>query len=159
MSSMDKIYYTYEDIHNFVKTVCYKVRKDNYDPDVIIAVAGGGYIPARILRNEFKKPLIGISMNYYNENDEIQETPNIYQWVQEEHVKGKKILIVDEVDDTRKTLQYIVEKIKVFEPSEIGIVILHNKDKGIQKPVLDGIRYYYAEETDDKWIVYPWDYY
>ena len=61
----------------------------------MIAVAGGGYIPARILRNEFKKPLIGISMNYYNEKDEIQEKANIYQSVREEEVRDKKILIVD----------------------------------------------------------------
>ena len=89
MSSVEKIYYTYEDIHNLVRKVAKKIKDDNYEPDVMVAVAGGGYIPARILRNEFKKPLVGISMNYYNEKDEIQEKANIYQWVTEKEVKIK----------------------------------------------------------------------
>ena len=159
MSSVEKIYYTYEDIHNLVRKVAKKIKDDNYEPDVMVAVAGGGYIPGRILRNEFKKPLVGISMNYYNEKDEIQEKANIYQWVTEEEVRDKKILIVDEVDDTRKTLHYIIENIKQLKPKEIGIAVLNNKMKTKKPFEVDDIRYYCAEENEDKWIVYPWDNY
>ena len=159
MSSIEKIYYTYEDIHNLVRKVAKKIKDDNYQPDVMVAVAGGGYIPARILRNEFKKPLVGISMNYYNEKDEIQEKANIYQWVTEEEVRDKKILIIDEVDDTRKTLHYIIENIKQLQPKEIGIAVLNNKMKTKKPFEVDDIRYYCAEENEDKWIVYPWDNY
>lgn len=155
MTSTEKIYYSYEDIHKFVKRVSQKIRDDNYEPDVLIAIGGGGYIPGRILRNEFKKPIIGITINFYDENDQIQEKPNIHQWVNYNDVKNKKILIVDEVDDTRKTLHYIVDHLKFFEPKEIGVVVLNNK----LKPKLDfeDVRYYSAQETEDKWIVYPWD--
>ena len=33
----------------------------------------------------------------------------ILQWIDKEVIKGKNILIVDEVDDTRKTLSYLIE--------------------------------------------------
>ena len=33
----------------------------------------------------------------------------IIQWVDLDLIKGKNILIVDEVDDTRKTLKYLIE--------------------------------------------------
>ena len=153
----DKIYYTYNDIHNLVKKVCSKIKDDNYEPDLLIAIGGGGYIPARILRNEFNKPLIGISVNYYNEKDEINDNVKIYQWITEEQVKNKKILLIDEVDDTRNTLHFIINKIKSYNPKEIGIAVLNNKIKNKEK--INKVKYYAAENTDDKWIVYPWDRY
>ena len=45
---MDKLYYSYSDIHNLVKQG--SIHLKDFKPDYIIAVAGGGLIPARILR-------------------------------------------------------------------------------------------------------------
>lgn len=157
MESDKKIYYTYENIHSLVKNVAKKIKESNFEPDVLIAIGGGGYIPARILRNEYKKPLIGVSVNYYDENDKIQEKANVYQWIEKKHVKNKNILIIDEVDDTRKTLHFIVKKMKNYKPKEIAIAVLNNKKK--QKESLENVKYFCSEETEDKWIVYPWDYY
>jgi hypoxanthine phosphoribosyltransferase len=92
---------------------------------------------------------------------------------------GKNILIVDEVDDTRATLSYAVqelrkdvdeqEKIYISEhPGEevpetrFGIFVLHNKKKAKTKDLPDESiinegRYWAAAETEDRWIVYPWE--
>ena len=157
MESDKKIYYTYENIHSLVKNVAKKIKTSNFEPDVLIAIGGGGYILGRILRNEYKKPLIGVSVNYYDENDKIQEKVNVFQWIEKKHVKNKNILIIDEVDDTRKTLHFIVEKMRKYKPKEIAIAVLNNKKK--EKEPLENVKYFCSEETEDKWIVYPWDYY
>ena len=50
--SDDKVYFSYAQIH---RTICSLVPKiKEFKPDVIVAIGGGGYIPARMLRTELK---------------------------------------------------------------------------------------------------------
>ena len=44
---MDKLKPSYNDIHNIVKKIADKVTE--FKPDVIIAISGGGLIPARMI--------------------------------------------------------------------------------------------------------------
>ena len=46
---MEKLYYTYDDISNLIKNNINKII--DFNPDYIIAIGGGGLIPARIIRN------------------------------------------------------------------------------------------------------------
>lgn len=73
-------------------------------------------------------------------------------------VRGKRVLIVDEVDDSRATLQYACEELlRRNSPAEICAFVVHNKmreKKGVLPP---GVRYVAAAEVADHWICYPWD--
>ena len=44
-----KIWYTYDDIHKVVKQVAEKVQNSGVKYDAMIAIGGGGFIPARTL--------------------------------------------------------------------------------------------------------------
>lgn len=72
------------------------------------------------------------------------------------YIKDKRVLIVDEVDDTRTTLEYTVKELSNYSCKEIGVFVLHNKDK--KKNELN-VKFYHAGETveGDRWIVYPWE--
>ena len=105
----NKIKYTYNYIHNLVKRGSEYVQAFHFKPDYILCVAGGGMIPSRILRTFIDVPIISLTVSYYDEQNNIRPLPKIIQWVDIELIKGKNILIVDEVDDTRKTLGYLIE--------------------------------------------------
>ncbi|KAH0558747.1 hypothetical protein GP486_004609 [Trichoglossum hirsutum] len=86
---------------------------------------------------------------------------------------GKNILIVDEVDDTRTTLEYAVKELekdvnimqkklgREGEKTQFSIFVLHNKDKpkkgNLPQEMLDGDRYLAARTVGDIWICYPWE--
>ena len=106
------------------QTICSLVpRIKEFNPTVIIAIGGGGFIPARMLRTELKIPILAISLELYDDSTQTAR-PEVkkIQWFDENSdvgskVRGQKILIVDEVDDTRATLQFAVEEvIKCNEP-------------------------------------------
>lgn len=151
---MDKIYYSYQDIHNLVKqgSICLK----DFKPDYIIAVAGGGLIPARILRTFIGVPIISVTISFYNEKNQIMDIPKILQWVDRETLKGKNILIVDEVDDTRKTLSYLVEFFRQ-NSKKLGVFVVNNKIKAKVYKIPDDVLYISCRENTDIWINYPWD--
>ena len=70
---MDKIYYSYQDIHNLVKQSSFALK--NFKPDYIVAVASGGLIPARILRTFINVPIISVTISFYNDKNEIMDIP------------------------------------------------------------------------------------
>ncbi|KAL8995377.1 MAG: hypothetical protein Q9169_004885 [Polycauliona sp. 2 TL-2023] len=85
---------------------------------------------------------------------------------------GRNILIVDEVDDTRTTLEYAVKELQkdvqtaadelgTDEKTQFSIFVLHNKDKTkkghLPQDMLDDGRYLAARTVSDVWICYPWE--
>jgi hypoxanthine phosphoribosyltransferase len=127
---------------------------NDFQPQLIIAIGGGGYVPARILRSFLKQagspniPIQAIGLSLYEQlgNDEVEEPGTKVtrtQWLdmsaigEMENLVGKKILIVDEVDDTRTTLEYAVKELEKDVESarqrmgadapktQFGIFVLH----------------------------------
>ncbi|KAJ1627340.1 phosphoribosyltransferase-like protein [Pavlovales sp. CCMP2436] len=105
-----KTYFSYAQIHEAVSGAAPAILE--WKPDVIVAIGGGGFIPARMLRTEVKIPILAVSLELY---DDATMTANVKvvkkQWFDETSgvgklVRGRRVLVVDEVDDTRATLQY-----------------------------------------------------
>ncbi|KAI1172201.1 phosphoribosyltransferase-like protein [Nemania sp. FL0916] len=191
---VEKVYVTYNDVHKLCQEGAEKILS-TLQPQLMIAIGGGGYVPARILRSFLKKsdgpniPIQAIGLSLYERNSTIGADSGIVdkigtevtrtQWLDfsglggVENLVGKRILIVDEVDDTRTTLQYAVEELqkdvekvskelgRENEKTEFSIFVLHNKDKQ-KKGVLPAgaitdSRYIAARTVGDVWICYPWE--
>jgi hypoxanthine phosphoribosyltransferase len=85
---------------------------------------------------------------------------------------GKRVLIVDEVDDTRKTLQYAASELQKDVDVELlshpeserealqtkfGVFVVHNKKKPKLGALPPDIPYFSAMEISDVWLDYPWE--
>ena len=151
---MNKLNYTYHEIHNMVKEG--SLRLKDFKPDYIVAVAGGGLIPARILRTFINVPIISLTISFYDENNQIMKNPKILQWIDKEVIYGKNILIVDEVDDTRKTLSYLIEFFNQ-NSNKLGVFVVNNKIKEKVYKIPKDVLYISCRENTDIWINYPWD--
>lgn len=127
MSADNKQYISYNNVHQLCQTAAEKIK--NFKPDYIIAIGGGGFIPARILRTFLKEPgtptvrIFAIILSLYedlNTNGDDAEEVGVKitrtQWIDYEQCKldlvGKNVLIVDEVDDTRTTLHYALHELE-----------------------------------------------
>ncbi|CAN8097925.1 unnamed protein product [Discula destructiva] len=185
----EKLYVTYNDVHKLCQESAEYIL-NNHQPQLMIAIGGGGYVPARILRSFLKKPgmpnipiqAIGLSLYEQLSTDNVVEEPGKKvtrtQWLdltslgEMKNLIGKKILIVDEVDDTRTTLEYAVkelekdveaarQKLGVEGKTEFSIFVLHNKDKpkkgSLPQDMIDDGRYMAARTVGDEWICYPWE--
>jgi hypoxanthine phosphoribosyltransferase len=156
----DKFYVSYNTVHKLIKDLANKIKDSNFDPDVIVAIGSGGFIPARIIKTFINRPIYAVGISYYGIDNKHRNHPTKIQWIDEvqEQLKGKKLLLIDEVDDTRTTLAYCVGELLKYKPEEIAVLVLHNKRKEKDVNFPDEIkRYYPAMEIDDIWIKYPWD--
>ncbi|KAI1278158.1 phosphoribosyltransferase-like protein [Xylaria sp. FL0933] len=199
---VEKVYVTYNDVHKLCQEAAPQMLS-TLQPQLMIAIGGGGYVPARILRSFLKKPgspnipiqAIGLSLYEELDNsasgadnggstgtgavDQIGTKVTRTQWLDfsslggMENLVGKRILIVDEVDDTRTTLEYAVKELqkdvqevskklgREGEKTEFSIFVLHNKDKQkkgiLPADAIDDSRYIAARTVGDVWICYPWE--
>ena len=155
-----KYFLSYEHIHLSVKALAERISGSGFDPDLIVAIGTGGFIPARILKTFIKRPILTVGISYYGPDNKPSANPHTIQWIDEVEKKlaGKRVLLVDEVDDSRVTLEYCQRELLQHRPAEIAVAVLHNKKKEKRGKIPGEIRRYFAgEELDDKWICYPWD--
>ncbi|KAI0129938.1 phosphoribosyltransferase-like protein [Xylariales sp. AK1849] len=195
---VEKVYLTYNDVHKLCQESAVKIL-ESFQPQLMIAIGGGGYVPARILRSFLKQPgspnipIQAIGLSLYEQLPETGPTSGATtpggieqighkvlrtQWLdlsslgEMENLIGKRILIVDEVDDTRTTLEYAVkelekdveaarQKLGVEGETQFSIFVLHNKDKKkkgtLPQSMMAQDRYIAARTVSDVWICYPWE--
>ncbi|CAF1264701.1 unnamed protein product [Didymodactylos carnosus] len=190
-SQPNKVYISYNQIHETIRTAVEKSDLiKTFQPTLLLAISAGGFLPTRILRNIIKHyggktlPIQTIGICLYDDDNvdvdfdmrQIRKT----QWLTYDknnqlavNLQGQNILIVDEVDDTRTTLSYVVNELKhdidqqrqektteEWTEPKIGIFVVHNKGKEKRAQLPDEIMknaYFVGKEVGQEWIVYPWD--
>jgi hypothetical protein len=125
-----------------------RIKEDRFKPDVIVGVARGGWIPARILSDLLENAnLANIKAEFYEDVAKTGKKPKITQPVSTD-IRGLKVLVVDDVSDTGLSLSEVKKSLVQEGAGEIKIATLHYKPHSILKPD------YYIEETS-AWIIYP----
>lgn len=137
-------------IYNMLLRLAERIKRDCFRPDVIVGVSRGGWPPARILSDLLENPnLANVRVEFYVGVAETNKEPKLTQPVSVD-VKGKMVLVVDEVADTGKSLRLIKEHLLEKGAVEVRIATIFYKPWSIIVPD------YYAAETS-RWIVFPWE--
>ncbi len=125
-------------------------KVSEFRPDWLVGISRGGLVPVRLLSDYLDNPNVAIvRIEFYKTIGQTKDFPTVSQPIQVD-VKGKKVLIVDDVADTGRSLAVAKEHVKRAGASQVKIATLHNKPKSAVKPD------FYMESTD-AWIVYPWE--
>ncbi|KAI0793893.1 PRTase-like protein [Fomes fomentarius] len=173
---------TYQDVHNLIRESARKIEA--FKPDIIIAI---GFFPARVMRTFLKNaerkgniPIHAIGLSLYESlpgmtAEQIGAEVIRTQWLGPESGKillGRRALIVDEVDDSRKTLHYAVSELQSDVERELALLpeaereakrtkfaifVVHNKLKPKLANLPADIPYFAGEEIEDVWLDYPWE--
>jgi hypothetical protein len=137
-------------IYEMLLNLAEKIRKNNFKPDIIVGVSRGGWPPARVMSDLLDNPnLANVRAEFYLGVAETKGEPTLTQPVSMK-IAGKKVLVVDEVADTGKSLKLVKEHIIEKGATEVKIATVYYKPWSIVKPD------YYERETSN-WIVFPWE--
>jgi hypoxanthine phosphoribosyltransferase len=141
---------SWEQIYEELLHLANRIRENNFKADVIVSVSRGGWPPARIMSDLLENPkLANVRAEFYLGVAKTKGDPVITQPVSTS-VKGKKVLIVDEVADTGKSLRLVKSHLKEQGATEVKIMTIYYKPWSIVVPD------WYAKETS-RWIVFPWE--
>ncbi|MEM2123052.1 MAG: phosphoribosyltransferase [Candidatus Bathyarchaeia archaeon] len=145
---MDYLPIGWEQMYGMCIALAEKIRVEGFNPDLIVGVARGGWIPARILSDLLHNPnLTSIRVEFYEDVGVTGREPRITQQLPIP-VKGLKVLVVDDVSDTGRSLLTVYEHINKEGAESVKTATLHYKPHSIFKPD------FYIDETS-AWIIYP----
>ncbi|OCF61678.1 transferase [Kwoniella mangroviensis CBS 10435] len=134
LTDVEMLRLSYNDIHTAIQKAAAKI-KEEFAPTLFIAIGGGGFIPARILRTQLKTdqdgkkkniPIQAVGLVLYEDMGGVEEKVGTEvvrtQWLDfstlgsnftHGGLLGRHILVVDEVDDTRTTLTYTIRELQI----------------------------------------------
>lgn len=167
----------------------YEKVKEDFVPDVLVAIARGGWLPARILCDRFsypdkfeydsdaKKWKIPMRHPYVFNIGLKRHTSGRMEWFQPlmqeafENLKGKKVLVVDDVLEGGASMSEVVRRVHSAEPEMLGAGILdfkclfpeewkkantRNAAMKLIKALTHEHFYYVNEREVNNWMLYQW---
>ena len=126
------------------------VADDGYHPDIILAVARGGLLPAAAVAYALDvKNLFTMNVEFYTGVDERLDFPVMLPpLLNAIDLKGASVLVADDVADTGATLK-LVKDFCAEHVRDVRCAVLYEKPRSI-------VRCEYVWRRTDRWIDFPW---
>ena len=159
----NKIYMSAEDLESHVHTIIRQMMQDQWRPEYIVGLTRGGLQPANMLSQYLEIPMHSLDVSL--RDNRIGPTSN--GWMSEDAFGGMNILIVDDINDSGATLQWIEDDWKagclpkskkwkkVFGDTTRIATIVNNEASDFQTISYTSLEINKADE--DVWIVFPWE--
>lgn len=143
-------YLSWDDVMDLTIKVSESIVKDNYRPNIVVGIARGGVVIAKIIEDILGiGNMTSIEVKLYKGINNRGEEAKIAQPLPVS-VRGLSVLLVDDVSDTGTTLSAAYNYLKEQGAVEVKTVTLMIKPWTKFKPD------YYAGETT-AWIIFPWE--
>ncbi|MEY7851436.1 phosphoribosyltransferase [Natrarchaeobius sp. A-rgal3] len=144
----------WEYIYSLCRDVSDEVRHDEFEPDVIVALARGGWFAGRCLCDFLgMDDLTSLKMEHYVGTAEKTGEPTVRYPMPEGSVEGKDVLIIDDIADTGGSIERADEYVDDRGADEVRTATLQLLQTSEFEPDYVGER---LEEWT--WIVYPWNF-
>ena len=142
---------SWQRVYEMCRTLAKAIRENDFRPDIIIAIARGGYVPARVLCDFLEiGTLTGFRIEHYKAGASKQPETKITSGLGMD-ITGMKVLLVDDVSDTGDTLAKAVPYLIAQGAAEVKTALLLHK---VGSTVIPD---FYAERIIEwHWIIYPW---
>jgi len=128
-----------------------KMNQAKYRPDFIVSLARGGWVFGRVLCDFLNvTDLVSLKVEHWG----MTATPDGEAKIKYPFnidLTGRKVLIVDDISDTGKSLKVATEYIKKMNPTDIKTTTLFYLTGSSFKPD------FYGEEMTWRWVVFPWN--
>ncbi len=141
---------SWEDFGWAARQLAAEVWDSGFRPEMIVSVARGGLIPAGAVAYALDlKSMFVLNVEYYTGVGTTLSSPRLIDPVPEPHVlNGKRVLIVDDVADSGRTLQFVQEFCSQHA-AEVRSAALFQKPRSV-------IDCDYVWKETDRWIAFPW---
>jgi hypoxanthine phosphoribosyltransferase len=142
---------TWEHFHELARRLSRIVHAASFRPDVIVAIARGGCVPARMLSDYLDIfDVDAVKIEHYH-GIHMERSASV-RYPLNADITGKRVLLVDDVSDTGDSFELAVRHLRERgEPAALKTASLHHKTVSAFVPD------FCAEiVTEWRWIIYPW---
>ena len=144
----------WEYIYGLCRDVADEVKRAEFEPDVVVALARGGWFAGRCLCDFLGlDDLTSLKMEHYVGTAQKTDEAQVRYPMPAGSVEGKDVLIIDDIADTGGSISRAHEYVTDRDCGEVRTATLQLLDTSEFQPDFVGER---LEEWT--WVVYPWNF-
>jgi hypothetical protein len=138
--------------YGLAKKVADKINSSGYKPDIIVGLARGGWVLARVLCDFIGvKDLASLKVEHWGVTATPDGTAKLKHLLNVD-LTEKSVLVVDDITDTGDSMRVTVEYLKTLNPSQIRTATLQHLTNSKFKAD------YIGEELSWVWVIFPWNF-
>ena len=141
-------YVSWPEYGNLAEALAEKVRSKGKQFDLVIGIARGGLPVAMVVSDHLGVKIDFINVKSYSGIGQ-RGTPRILSTVTDA-IKGKSVLLVDDLVDHGDTLETVKKYLDQQDPRLLEAAVLFKKPWSKAEPE-------YFLEVTDKWVVFPFE--
>ena len=143
---------TFNEVYEMVEKVSNDVKNSGYKTTTIVGLARGAWIPARLMCDFMGiTDLISLKVEHWLQTGKTKDEATI-RYPLTANLKGKRLLVIDDITDTGKSLITSTEYLRAFDPEAIRVATMQYIPQSKFKPD------YFADEVKVwTWFIYPWN--
>jgi len=141
---------TWNDFGSASRELALDVIRSGFEPEVVVAIARGGLLLAGGIAYALGIKSCGaVNAEFYTGVGTRLDTPILIPpFLDAESIDGKKVLLVDDVSDSGRTLAMVVTLLEGMG-AEVRTVVLYTKPGTVHEPA-------YTWRRTAQWITFPW---
>jgi len=141
-------------IYGLCRGVSTQVKQAEFEPDVVVALARGGWFAGRCACDFLGlDDLASLKMEHYVGTGRKADEPQVRYPMPDGSVEGKDVLVIDDIADTGGSIRRADEYVRERDAGEVRTATLQLLDTSEFQPDFVGER---LEEWT--WVVYPWNF-
>lgn len=141
---------SWDRVYEMLMDMALQIRKSGFNPDIIVGVSRGGWAPGRILSDLLENThTVNLKIEFYVGIGKTAGKPIVTQPIGED-ISGKRVLVVDDVSDTGKSLKVAMEHMLEKGAAGVKTATIYFKPHSTFKPD------FFADSTAN-WIIFPWE--
>lgn len=152
---MKKVYVSWNDVQRQVQELVRQMWQDRWVPDYVVGITRGGLTPANLISQYLDVPMNTLKVSLRDSGDDCESN----LWMQGDAVQGKNILVVDDINDSGATLNWIRDDWgpEVNWGSNVRVAVLYDNESSDSIHTPDYSAESINKAADPQWIVFPWE--
>ena len=145
---------SWDEIAEWTRILSMKIKDSGWLPDIVVAIARGGYAPARLICDYLGiTDLISVQVVHWPSTAQAAEKAYI-KYPLSVDLSGRKVLVIDDIVDTGDSIQLAKEHI---ERNSRNVEVRTAALQWISTVAKFKPDYWAIEVKDWVWFVYPWN--